>query len=168
MDKKWTIGLGLLGILIVFLLLWNFAPAIQRWLAERLRGHHSPAGRLRGRDGSSGPFRRQTPPQRRRTQRTQHHPSSKKVTTSMKKLILLIALALPALLTAQQRDWPTTAAMPKPMRSSRPRPPVVSWATRSPTEGQRPSLNLHGEQFRLPAESAGRSPARCSAASGPT
>ena len=27
MDKKWTIGLGLLGILIVFLLLWNFAPA---------------------------------------------------------------------------------------------------------------------------------------------
>ena len=32
MDKKWTIGLGLLGILIVFLLLWNFAPAIQRWL----------------------------------------------------------------------------------------------------------------------------------------
>ena len=34
MDKKWTIGLGLLGILIVFLLLWNFAPAIQRWLAS--------------------------------------------------------------------------------------------------------------------------------------
>ena len=34
MDKKWTIGLGLLGILIVFLLLWNFAPAIQRWLAR--------------------------------------------------------------------------------------------------------------------------------------
>ena len=27
-------GLGLLGILIVFLLLWNFAPAIQRWLAS--------------------------------------------------------------------------------------------------------------------------------------
>jgi len=34
MDKKWTMGLGLLGILIVFLLLWNFAPAIQRWLAS--------------------------------------------------------------------------------------------------------------------------------------
>ena len=34
MDKKWTIGLGLLGILIVFLLLWNFAPAIQRWLVS--------------------------------------------------------------------------------------------------------------------------------------
>ena len=35
MDKKWTIGLGLLGILIVFLLLWNFAPAIQRWRNAR-------------------------------------------------------------------------------------------------------------------------------------
>ena len=34
MDKKWIIGLGLLGILIVFLVLWNFAPTIQRWLAD--------------------------------------------------------------------------------------------------------------------------------------
>lgn len=34
MDKKWIIIGGLLGILIIFLLLWNFAPAIQRWLAD--------------------------------------------------------------------------------------------------------------------------------------
>lgn len=34
MDKKWIIGLGLLAIVAVFLLLWNFAPAIQRWLAS--------------------------------------------------------------------------------------------------------------------------------------
>ena len=46
MDKKWTIGLGLLGILIVFLLLWNFAPAIQRWLAAAFA-----AGWLFGRFG---------------------------------------------------------------------------------------------------------------------
>ncbi len=34
MDKKWIIIGGLLGILVIFLLLWNFAPAIQRWLAD--------------------------------------------------------------------------------------------------------------------------------------
>lgn len=34
MDKKWIIIAGMLGILIIFLLLWNFAPAIQRWLAD--------------------------------------------------------------------------------------------------------------------------------------
>lgn len=34
MDKKWIIGLGLLAILAIFLVLWNFAPAIQRWLAS--------------------------------------------------------------------------------------------------------------------------------------
>ena len=34
MDKKWIIIGGMLGILIIFLLLWNFAPAIQRWLAD--------------------------------------------------------------------------------------------------------------------------------------
>lgn len=34
MDKKWYLIGGLLAVLIVFLLLWNFAPAIQRWLAS--------------------------------------------------------------------------------------------------------------------------------------
>lgn len=34
MDKKWIIGLGLLAIVAIFLVLWNFAPAIQRWLAS--------------------------------------------------------------------------------------------------------------------------------------
>lgn len=168
MDKKWTIGLGLLGILIVFLLLWNFAPAIQRWLASvfvdiiLLLAAFAAGMALRT-------FRRQTPPQRRRTQRTQHHPSSKKVTTSMKKLILLIALALPALLTAQQRDWANYGRYAE-ANAQLTTPPAVVFMGNSITDGmgQRPSRILHGEQFRLPAESAGRSPARCSAASGPT
>lgn len=34
MDKKWYLIGGLLVVLIVFLVLWNFAPAIQRWLAS--------------------------------------------------------------------------------------------------------------------------------------
>ena len=33
MDNYWTFGWGLLGSLFVVLLRWNFAPAIQRWLA---------------------------------------------------------------------------------------------------------------------------------------
>lgn len=34
MDKKWTIITGLVLIAVVFGLLWHFAPAIQRWLAD--------------------------------------------------------------------------------------------------------------------------------------
>lgn len=34
MDKKWTLLIGLALIALVFGLLWHFAPAIQRWLAD--------------------------------------------------------------------------------------------------------------------------------------
>lgn len=34
MDKKWTIIIGLALIAAAFGLLWHFAPAIQRWLAD--------------------------------------------------------------------------------------------------------------------------------------
>lgn len=142
MDKKWTIGLGLLGILIVFLLLWNFAPAIQRWLASvfvdiiLLLAAFAAGMALRT-------FRRQTPPQRRRTQRTQHHPSSKKVTTSMKKLILLIALALPALLTAQQRDWANYGRYAE-ANAQLTTPPAVVFMGNSITDGWD---NAHPEFF---------------------
>ena len=33
MNKKWTLWAGLILILVVFILIWQFAPAIQRWLA---------------------------------------------------------------------------------------------------------------------------------------
>ena len=32
MNKKWTLWAGLILILVVFILIWQFAPAIQRWL----------------------------------------------------------------------------------------------------------------------------------------
>ena len=32
MNKKWTLWTGLILILVVFILIWQFAPAIQRWL----------------------------------------------------------------------------------------------------------------------------------------
>ena len=34
MNKKWTLWAGLILILVVFILIWQFAPAIQRWLAH--------------------------------------------------------------------------------------------------------------------------------------
>lgn len=34
MNKKWTLWLGLALILALFILIWQFAPAIQRWLAN--------------------------------------------------------------------------------------------------------------------------------------
>lgn len=34
MNKKWTLWAGLIPILVVFILIWQFAPAIQRWLAN--------------------------------------------------------------------------------------------------------------------------------------
>lgn len=34
MNKKWTLWAGLVLILIIFILIWQFAPAIQRWLAN--------------------------------------------------------------------------------------------------------------------------------------
>jgi len=34
MNKKWTLWAGLILILVVFILIWQFAPAIQRWLAN--------------------------------------------------------------------------------------------------------------------------------------
>ena len=34
MNKKWTLWAGLILILVVFILVWQFAPAIQRWLAN--------------------------------------------------------------------------------------------------------------------------------------
>lgn len=34
MNKKWTLWAGLILILIIFILIWQFAPAIQRWLAN--------------------------------------------------------------------------------------------------------------------------------------
>lgn len=30
MNKKWTLWAGLILILVVFILIWQFAPAIQR------------------------------------------------------------------------------------------------------------------------------------------
>ena len=36
MNKKWTLWAGLILILVVFILIWQFAPAIQRWLATVL------------------------------------------------------------------------------------------------------------------------------------
>lgn len=34
MNKKWTLPAGLAVVAVIFLLLWHFAPAIQRWLAD--------------------------------------------------------------------------------------------------------------------------------------
>ena len=34
MNKKWTLWAGLILILVVFILIWQFAPAIQRWLVN--------------------------------------------------------------------------------------------------------------------------------------
>ena len=34
MNKKWTLWAGLILILVVFILIWQFAPALQRWLAN--------------------------------------------------------------------------------------------------------------------------------------
>ncbi len=34
MNKKWMLWAGLILILVVFILVWQFAPAIQRWLAN--------------------------------------------------------------------------------------------------------------------------------------
>ena len=34
MNKKWTLWAGLILILVVFILIWQFAPAIQCWLAN--------------------------------------------------------------------------------------------------------------------------------------
>ena len=34
MNKKWTLWAGLILILVVFILIWQFAPAIQRRLAN--------------------------------------------------------------------------------------------------------------------------------------
>ena len=34
MNKKWTLWAGLILILVVFILIWQFAPAIQRLLAH--------------------------------------------------------------------------------------------------------------------------------------
>lgn len=34
MNKKWTLWVGLVLILVLFILIWQFAPAIQRWLAN--------------------------------------------------------------------------------------------------------------------------------------
>lgn len=34
MNKKWTLWAGLILILVIFILIWQFAPAIQRWLAN--------------------------------------------------------------------------------------------------------------------------------------
>ena len=34
MNKKWTLWAGLILILVVFILIWQFAPDIQRWLAS--------------------------------------------------------------------------------------------------------------------------------------
>lgn len=34
MNKKWTLWAGLILILVVFILIWQFAPAIQRWPAN--------------------------------------------------------------------------------------------------------------------------------------
>lgn len=34
MNKKWTLWAGLILILVVFILIWQFAPTIQRWLAN--------------------------------------------------------------------------------------------------------------------------------------
>ena len=34
MNKKWTLWAGLILILVVIILIWQFAPAIQRWLAN--------------------------------------------------------------------------------------------------------------------------------------
>lgn len=34
MNRKWTLGIGLLAVVALFLILWHFTPAIQRWLAD--------------------------------------------------------------------------------------------------------------------------------------
>ena len=34
MNKNWMLWAGLILILVVFILVWQFAPAIQRWLAN--------------------------------------------------------------------------------------------------------------------------------------
>ena len=34
MNKNWMLWAGLILILVVFILIWQFAPAIQRWLAN--------------------------------------------------------------------------------------------------------------------------------------
>lgn len=34
MKSKWSLWAGIAAIIIIFLILWHFAPAIQRWLAD--------------------------------------------------------------------------------------------------------------------------------------
>lgn len=34
MNKNWMLWAGLILIVVVFILIWQFAPAIQRWLAN--------------------------------------------------------------------------------------------------------------------------------------
>lgn len=34
MNKNWMLWTGLILIVVVFILIWQFAPAIQRWLAN--------------------------------------------------------------------------------------------------------------------------------------
>ena len=56
MNKKWTLWAGLILILVVFILIWQFAPAIQRWLANEfidiiVLALTVAAGWLLGRDG---------------------------------------------------------------------------------------------------------------------
>lgn len=86
----------------------------------------------------------------------------------MKKLILLIALALPALLTAQQRDWANYGRYAE-ANAQLTTPPAVVFMGNSITDGgTTPIPNSSRRTISPAAESAGRSPARCSAASGPT
>lgn len=141
MDKKWTIGLGLLGILIVFLLLWNFAPAIQRWLASVfvdiiLLLAAFAAGWLFGRFGGK---RRRSDDERNARNITQ----AQKSNDLHEKLILLIALALPALLTAQQRDWANYGRYAE-ANAQLTTPPAVVFMGNSITDGWD---NAHPEFF---------------------
>ena len=54
MNKKWTLWAGLILILVVFILIWQFAPAIQRRLANvfidiNVLAQTKASGTLRGR-----------------------------------------------------------------------------------------------------------------------
>jgi len=74
MNKKWTLWAGLILILVVFILIWQFAPAIQRWLANVfidiiVLALTFAAGWLLGRYGGRRNRNRGRPPRSRKTAR---------------------------------------------------------------------------------------------------
>ena len=83
MNKKWTLWAGLILILVVFILIWQFAPCHPALAGQRIYRHHRPRADLRG-GLAAGPLRRQAQPQPRSGERAQHHRSAETVTLRLR------------------------------------------------------------------------------------